>query len=61
MPHDRHDAATGPVESARRTRHLLLGADLRAYQQEHGAFSEEELAEAHARIFGGGPGEHEPA
>ncbi|WP_405777837.1 hypothetical protein [Streptomyces sp. NBC_01538] len=33
-------------------RHQLLGADLRGQTDEHGAFSEEELAEARARIFG---------
>ncbi|MEU6228325.1 hypothetical protein [Streptomyces sp. NPDC047042] len=31
---------------------LELGADLRSHTDEHGAFSEEELAEARARIFG---------
>ncbi|MEO3752368.1 hypothetical protein [Streptomyces sp. B6B3] len=35
---------------ARQIRHQLLGDDLRRYQEEHGAFSEGELAEAHARI-----------
>lgn len=33
-------------------RHQILGADLLRHQEEHGAFSEEELAEAHSRIFG---------
>ena len=37
---------------ARQIRHQLLGADLRSHTDEHGAFSEEELAEARARIFG---------
>ena len=37
---------------ARQVRHQLLGADLRTHTEEHGAFSEEELAEARARIFG---------
>ncbi|MEU3555743.1 hypothetical protein [Streptomyces fragilis] len=37
---------------ARQLRHQLLGADLLRYQQEQGDFSEEELAEAGARIFG---------
>lgn len=45
---------------ARRLRHQLLGADLRRHQEEHGEFTAEELAEAHARIFGAaapaGPG-----
>lgn len=36
---------------ARQIRHQLLGEDLRRHQEEHGAFSEEELAEARARIF----------
>jgi post-segregation antitoxin (ccd killing protein) len=35
---------------ARQIRHQLLGADLRNYEDEHGPFSEEELAEARARI-----------
>ncbi|PNG20653.1 hypothetical protein [Streptomyces cahuitamycinicus] len=37
---------------ARQIRNQLLGADLRSHTDEHGAFSEEELAEARARIFG---------
>jgi post-segregation antitoxin (ccd killing protein) len=37
---------------ARQIRHQLLGADLRRHQEEHGAFSEAELSEAHSRIFG---------
>jgi post-segregation antitoxin (ccd killing protein) len=38
---------------ARQIRHQLLGADLQSHIEEHGAFSEEELVEARARIFGG--------
>lgn len=37
---------------ARQLRHQLLGADLRRHQEEHGEFTEEELAHARARIFG---------
>ncbi|MFC4014463.1 hypothetical protein ACFOY2_45080 [Nonomuraea purpurea] len=37
---------------ARQLRHQLLGADLLRYQEEHGEFTEEELAQAHSRIFG---------
>jgi len=37
---------------ARQIRHQLLGADLRSYEDEHGSFSEEELAEARARVAG---------
>jgi post-segregation antitoxin (ccd killing protein) len=37
---------------ARQIRHELLGADLRSHEEEHGAFSEEEVAEARERIFG---------
>jgi post-segregation antitoxin (ccd killing protein) len=37
---------------ARQIRHQLLGEDLRRHQEEHGAFTSEELAEARARIFG---------
>ncbi|MFD0272284.1 hypothetical protein ACFVHB_00050 [Kitasatospora sp. NPDC127111] len=42
---------------ARQIRNQLLGEDLRRYQEEHGAFTEEELAQARAEIFGSeGPG-----
>ncbi|GAA2319435.1 hypothetical protein GCM10010234_77320 [Streptomyces hawaiiensis] len=37
---------------ARQLRHQLLGADLVRHQEEYGAFTEEELAEARSRIFG---------
>ncbi|WP_055545658.1 hypothetical protein [Streptomyces sp. NBRC 110028] len=37
---------------ARQIRHQLLGEDLRQHQEEHGAFTEEELADAHSKIFG---------
>jgi len=37
---------------ARQIRHQLLGEELRRYEEEHDAFTEEELAAAHARIFG---------
>ncbi|SFL64498.1 type II toxin-antitoxin system CcdA family antitoxin [Streptomyces pini] len=37
---------------ARQLRHQLLGADLRRHQEEHGEFTDEELAEARSRIFG---------
>jgi post-segregation antitoxin (ccd killing protein) len=37
---------------ARQLRHQLLGADLLSHQEEHEAFTEEELAEARSRIFG---------
>ncbi|SDP33418.1 type II toxin-antitoxin system CcdA family antitoxin [Actinacidiphila guanduensis] len=37
---------------ARQIRHHLLGADLRSYEDEHGSFTEEELAEARARVAG---------
>ncbi|GAB3752933.1 hypothetical protein [Microlunatus parietis] len=36
--------------AARQLRHDLLGLELERYQQEHGAFTEEEVAEADARI-----------
>ncbi|KES05572.1 hypothetical protein BU52_18795 [Streptomyces toyocaensis] len=38
---------------ARQLRHELLGADLLRHQEEYGAFTDEELAEARSRIFGG--------
>jgi post-segregation antitoxin (ccd killing protein) len=37
---------------ARQIRHELLGEELRRYEDEHGAFTEEELAAAQARILG---------
>ncbi|MDQ0960439.1 post-segregation antitoxin (ccd killing protein) [Streptomyces sp. B4I13] len=37
---------------ARQLRHQLLGVDLLRHQEEHGAFTEEELAEARSRIYG---------
>jgi post-segregation antitoxin (ccd killing protein) len=37
---------------ARQIRHQLLGDDLRRHQEEHGAFTDEELAEARAKILG---------
>ncbi|MFJ2739487.1 hypothetical protein ACIO3O_07445 [Streptomyces sp. NPDC087440] len=37
---------------ARQIRHRLLGDDLRRHEEEHGSFTEEELAEAHSKIFG---------
>ena len=37
---------------ARQIRHQLLGADLRSHEEEYGAFSEGEVAEARERIFG---------
>ncbi|MET9493493.1 type II toxin-antitoxin system CcdA family antitoxin [Streptomyces sp. NPDC006552] len=37
---------------ARQIRHQLLGDDLRRHEEEHGSFSGEELAQAHAKIFG---------
>jgi post-segregation antitoxin (ccd killing protein) len=48
------DNVSGYVAAAvaRQIRHQLLGADLRDHEAEHGAFSEEELAEARRRIFG---------
>ncbi|WP_069171765.1 type II toxin-antitoxin system CcdA family antitoxin [Streptomyces griseus] len=37
---------------ARQIRHQLLGDDLRRHEEEHGHFSDEELAEARSKIFG---------
>ncbi|BAJ29834.1 MULTISPECIES: type II toxin-antitoxin system CcdA family antitoxin [Kitasatospora] len=37
---------------ARQLRLQLLAEDLRQYQEEHGAFTEEEKARAHEEIFG---------
>ncbi|MFI7443707.1 type II toxin-antitoxin system CcdA family antitoxin [Nonomuraea indica] len=41
---------------ARQLRHELLGADLQRHQEDHGEFTDEELAEARARIFGADSG-----
>jgi post-segregation antitoxin (ccd killing protein) len=47
---------------ARQIRHQLLSDDLRRHEEEHGSFTEEELAEAHSKIFGGaGTGERSSA
>lgn len=32
-------------------RHQLIGSDLERHQEEHGPFTDEELAEAHSWIF----------
>ncbi|WP_168713590.1 hypothetical protein [Streptomyces sp. A0642] len=37
---------------ARQIRHQLLGDGLRRHEEEHGQFSDEELTEARAKIFG---------
>ncbi|MFF9076576.1 hypothetical protein ACF1FX_26300 [Streptomyces sp. NPDC014646] len=37
---------------ARQIRHQLLGDDLRRHEEEQGGFTEKELAEARAKIFG---------
>lgn len=37
---------------ARQIRHRLLGDDLLRHQENHGAFTEEELSEARTRILG---------
>ncbi|MEV0238136.1 hypothetical protein [Nonomuraea sp. NPDC050786] len=42
---------------ARRLRHRLLGTDLLRYQEEHGEFTQEGLAQARSRIFGAADGD----
>ncbi|MFJ6806081.1 hypothetical protein ACIQRK_08570 [Streptomyces anulatus] len=37
---------------ARQVRHQLLGEDLRRHEEDHGRFSDDELLEAGAKIFG---------
>jgi post-segregation antitoxin (ccd killing protein) len=37
---------------ARQLRHQLLGADLLRHQEEHGEFTDEEMAQARSRISG---------
>lgn len=39
---------------ARQIRHQLLGDGLRRHAEEHGRFSDQELAEARVKIFGAG-------
>ncbi|WP_329135661.1 hypothetical protein [Streptomyces sp. NBC_00670] len=48
------DNVSGYVAEAvgRQIRHQLLGADLLRHQEEHGAFTEEELSQARSRLFG---------
>lgn len=48
------DNVSGYVAAAvaRQIRHELLGEDLRRYQEDHGPFTEEELARARADLFG---------
>ncbi|MBY8866409.1 MULTISPECIES: type II toxin-antitoxin system CcdA family antitoxin [Streptomyces] len=46
---------------ASRIRRELLAEDLRRHQEEHGAFTEEELAEAFARLTGDDEAEQEAA
>ncbi|MEU5158546.1 hypothetical protein AB0G74_02870 [Streptomyces sp. NPDC020875] len=48
------DNVSGYVAAAvaRQIRHQLLGEELRRHEEEHGAFTEQELAAAQARIFG---------
>ncbi|MGW0820018.1 type II toxin-antitoxin system CcdA family antitoxin [Streptomyces sp. NPDC002845] len=46
---------------AARIRRELLAEDLRRYEEEHGAFTEEELAEAFARLHGTAPSKQEAA
>ncbi|KUL55010.1 MULTISPECIES: type II toxin-antitoxin system CcdA family antitoxin [unclassified Streptomyces] len=48
------DNVSGYVAAAvaRQIRQQLLGEDLRRHQEEHGPFSDEELAKARAKIFG---------
>jgi post-segregation antitoxin (ccd killing protein) len=45
---------------ARQIRHQLLGEDLRRHQERYGAFTEEELAQARARVLGKGSCHGEP-
>ncbi|MFC9858132.1 MULTISPECIES: type II toxin-antitoxin system CcdA family antitoxin [unclassified Streptomyces] len=37
---------------ARQIRHQLLGDDLHRHEEDHGPFTDEELAEARSKIFG---------
>lgn len=44
---------------ARSIRHELVGEELRRYQEQHGAFTDEELAEARAKILGSSSRDHD--
>ncbi|MEU1592080.1 type II toxin-antitoxin system CcdA family antitoxin [Streptomyces sp. NPDC005708] len=46
---------------AAKIRRELLAEDLRRYEEEHGAFTEEEMAEAFARLNGTAPSNQEAA
>ncbi|MGW9023605.1 type II toxin-antitoxin system CcdA family antitoxin [Streptomyces sp. NPDC055722] len=46
---------------AAKIRRELLAEDLRRYEKEHGAFTEEEMAEAYARLNGTAPSNQEAA
>ncbi|MFI1246947.1 hypothetical protein ACH4TY_09575 [Streptomyces anulatus] len=48
------DTISGYVAEAvaRQIRHQLLDDDLRHHEEEHGRFSDEELADARSKIFG---------
>ncbi|MGV9244813.1 type II toxin-antitoxin system CcdA family antitoxin [Streptomyces sp. NPDC003710] len=46
---------------AAKIRRELLAEDLRRYEEEHGAFTEEEMAEAFARLNGAAPSSQEAA
>lgn len=46
---------------AARIRRELIAEDIRRYEEEHGAFTEEELAEAFAKLHGPVPSEQEAA
>lgn len=61
LPEELVEAARGLTDNlsgyaaealARKIRNELLAEDLRRYQEEHGAFTEEEMAEADARLHG---------
>lgn len=54
----RTDNVSGYIAAAvaRQLRHELLADDLRGYQEKHGAFTDEELANARDEIFGGDAG-----
>ncbi|MCM2579026.1 hypothetical protein [Streptomyces meridianus] len=47
-----HEADTGAEAADRRERHRLLGEDLRRYQDAHGHFAEDDLAQARKKISG---------
>lgn len=70
LPEELVDAARGFTDNlsgyaaealARKIRNELLAEELRRYEEEHGAFTDEEMTEADARLYGSVPAHEEAA